>query len=121
MLATCPTCASTFEQRRRDQRYCNTSCKRAAKDQRRKPKRLAGDRAREGRDPAKFRNLSDPLSVAARYGLGERKGYTTGPSVGAPTVHIEVDDVIDRDDDFLDLVLVPIIARPPGSWTEMSF
>lgn len=118
MTTTCGHCHSAFEQRRRNQRYCSPKCKQAATDKRRRTKRLANDRAREGRSPARFRNLSDPTSVLAKFGLSPREGYAA--PVRQPTVNFAVDEVVDHDDDFADLVSVSH-PLPPGTWIEMPF
>lgn len=68
-MITCEHCGSTFEQRRKDQRFCQRKCKEANKASRTKQQRLERDRKRLGVDPKRYRNLNDPASVAAKFGF----------------------------------------------------
>lgn len=64
----CEHCETTFDPPRRDAKYCSPKCKQAAKDQRRKTKRLERDRKRKGVEPKDYRK-TDPASVASRFGF----------------------------------------------------
>lgn len=114
---SCPHCGSTFEPLRRNAKYCSPRCKQGAKDARRKPSRLARDRRRNGVRPTAYRT-NDPASVAAKFGFEQRDGYTK--RVRPKVVTIDVDEVIDREDDFADY-MPPVHTLPVGVRGEIAF
>ena len=121
--AYCDHCRSTFEPRRKDQRFCAPRCKNAAKQRRKRSdpewalRELNRNRKRTGADPKLYR-AKDPGSVAAKFGFQMREGYTK--RIAPKVQRVEVDCVIDLDDDFADYVPVAH-ALPVGGPAEIAF